>query len=258
MASQLAGQLDGKVAIITGAARGQGEAEARLFVARGARVVLTDLLEEEGEKVAAELGDAALFVRHDVSSQEDWAKAVATALENFGRVDILVNNAAIYWTKPFEHETVDGLDRIFKVNFQGVFLGMQAVLPTMKAQRSGSIVNISSQSGLEGLPSHAAYGATKWAVRGLSKTVSLEVAEHGVRVNSVYPGVIDTPMIAKVGVERGEGKFPAVPLRRVAAPEEVAETVAFLASDASSYMTGAELVVDGGMTAGAVPPPGRY
>ncbi|NUU26160.1 MAG: glucose 1-dehydrogenase [Streptomycetaceae bacterium] len=256
--AQLTDQLDGKVAVITGAARGQGEAEARLFVARGAKVVLTDLLEEEGEKVAADLGDNARFVRHDVSSPEDWARVVATALDAFGRIDVLVNNAAIYWTKPFEHETVEGLDRIFKVNFQGVFLGMQAVLPAMKAQRSGSIVNISSQSGLEGLPSHAAYGATKWAVRGLSKTVALEVGEYGVRVNAVYPGVIDTPMIAKVGVERGEGKFPAVPLRRVAAPEEVAEAVAFLASDASSYMTGSELVVDGGMMAGSTPPPGRY
>jgi 3alpha(or 20beta)-hydroxysteroid dehydrogenase len=256
--AQLTDQLTGKVAIITGAARGQGEAEARLFAARGAKVVITDLLEEEGEKVAAELGDAAVFVRHDVSSAEDWARVVATALDAFGRIDVLVNNAAIYWTKAFQDETLEGLDKIFKVNFQGVFLGMQAVLPTMKAQRAGSIVNISSQSGLEGLPSHSAYGATKWAVRGLSKTVSLEVGEYGVRINSVYPGVIDTPMIAKVGVERGEGKFPAVPLRRVAAPEEVAETVAFLASDAASYMTGAELVVDAGMTAGAVPPPGRY
>ncbi|GAA4979664.1 glucose 1-dehydrogenase [Yinghuangia aomiensis] len=256
--AQLTDQLTGKVAVITGAARGQGEAEARLFVARGAKVVITDLLEEEGEKVAADLGDAAVFVRHDVSSPDDWNRVVTAALDAFGRIDVLVNNAAIYWTKAFQDETLEGLDKIFKVNFQGVFLGMQAVLPTMKAQRSGSIVNISSQSGLEGLPSHSAYGATKWAVRGLSKTVSLEVGEHGVRINSVYPGVIDTPMIAKVGVERGEGKFPAVPLRRVAAPEEVAETVAFLASDAASYMTGAELVVDGGMTAGAVPATGRY
>ncbi|NUP34758.1 MAG: glucose 1-dehydrogenase [Streptomycetaceae bacterium] len=256
--AQLTDQLTGKVAIITGAARGQGEAEARLFVARGAKVVITDLLEEEGEKVAADLGAAAVFVRHDVSSPDDWNRVVTAALDAFGRIDVLVNNAAIYWTKAFQDETLEGLDKIFKVNFQGVFLGMQAVLPTMKAQRSGSIVNISSQSGLEGLPSHSAYGATKWAVRGLSKTVSLEVGEHGVRINSVYPGVIDTPMIAKVGVERGEGKFPAVPLRRVAAPEEVAETVAFLASDAASYMTGAELVVDGGMTAGAVPATGRY
>ncbi|MDI2127426.1 glucose 1-dehydrogenase [Yinghuangia seranimata] len=256
--AQLADQLDGKVAVITGAARGQGEAEARLFVARGARVVLTDLLEEEGEKVAAELGDAARFVRHDVSSPEDWARVVEVALAEFGTVDVLVNNAAIYWTKAFADETLEGLDRIFKVNFQGVFLGMQAVLPTMKERRSGSIVNISSQSGLEGLPSHSAYGATKWAVRGLSKTVALETGEYGVRVNSVYPGVIDTPMIAKAGVERGEGKFPGVPLRRIAAPEEVAEVVAFLASDASSYMTGGEIVVDGGMTAGAVPPAGRY
>ncbi|MCF2530661.1 glucose 1-dehydrogenase [Yinghuangia soli] len=256
--AQLADQLAGKVAIITGAARGQGEAEARLFVARGAKVVLTDLLEEEGEKVAAELGDAARFVRHDVGSPEDWATVAATALDAFGRIDVLVNNAAIYWTKAFQDETLEGLDKIFRVNFQGVFLGMQAVLPAMKEQRTGSIVNISSQSGLEGLPSHSAYGASKWAVRGLSKTVALEVGEYGIRVNAVYPGVIDTPMIAKAGVERGEGKFPSVPLRRVAAPEEVAETVAFLASDASSYMTGSELVVDGGMMAGTTPPMGRY
>ncbi|MYV96939.1 glucose 1-dehydrogenase [Streptomyces sp. SID3343] len=251
-------ELTGKVAIITGAARGQGEAEARLFVAKGAKVVLTDLLEEDGAKVAADLGDAARFVRHDVADPDDWATVVETAVREFGGVDILINNAAIYWTNGFADETAERVEKIMQVNFFGVWHGMQAVLPLMKAKRAGAIVNISSQAGLEGLPGHSAYGATKWAVRGLSKTVALEVGEHGIRVNSVHPGVIDTPMIAAVGVERGEGKFPTVPMRRVAAPEEVAEVVAFLASDAASYVTGTELVVDGGLMAGMTVPAGTY
>ncbi|WP_406286805.1 SDR family NAD(P)-dependent oxidoreductase [Embleya sp. NBC_00896] len=250
--------LTGKVAIITGAARGQGEAEARLFVASGAKVVLTDLLEEEGAKVAAELGDAARFVRHDVSDPADWAKVVATAVTEFGGVDILVNNAAIYWTTGFADETPERVEKIFGVNFFGVWHGMQAVLPVMKANGGGAIVNISSQAGLEGMPGHAAYGASKWAVRGLSKTVALEAGEHGIRVNSVHPGTIDTPMIAAVGLEQGAGKFPSVPMRRIAAPAEVAEVVAFVASDAASYMTGTELVVDGGAMAGMTRPAGAY
>jgi 3alpha(or 20beta)-hydroxysteroid dehydrogenase len=250
--------LTGKVAIITGAARGQGEAEARLFVANGAKVVLTDLLEEEGDKVAAELGDAARFVRHDVSDPADWANVVATAEAEFGGVDVLVNNAAIYWTKGFADETAERMEKILRVNFFGVWHGMQAVLPAMRKRGAGSIVNISSQAGLEGMPGHAAYGATKWAVRGLSKTVALEAGEHGIRVNSVHPGTIDTPMIAAVGLERGAGKLPTVPMRRIAAPEEVATVVAFLASDESSYMTGTELVVDGGAMAGMTRPVGTY
>lgn len=250
--------LTGKVAIITGAARGQGEAEARLFVERGAKVVLTDLLEDDGAKVAADLGDAARFVKHDVSSPADWAAVVETALAEFGGVDILVNNAAVYWTKGFTDESPERVEKIFQVNFFGVWHGMQAVLPAMKARGGGSIVNISSQAGLEGMPGHAAYGATKWAVRGLSKTVALEAGEHGIRVNSVHPGTIDTPMIAAVGLEQGAGRFPSVPLRRIAAPAEVAEVVAFVASDAASYLTGTELVVDGGATAGMVRPVGSF
>jgi len=251
-------ELTGKVAIITGAARGQGEAEARLFVERGAKVVLTDLLEDEGAEVAADLGDAARFVRHDVSSAADWAEVVRTAVAEFGGVDILVNNAAIYWTKGFADESAERVEKIFQVNFFGVWHGMQAVLPVMKERGGGSIVNISSQAGLEGMPGHAAYGATKWAVRGLSKTVALEAGEYGIRVNSVHPGTIDTPMIAAVGLEQGAGRFPSVPLRRIAAPVEVAEVVAFVASDAASYMTGTELVVDGGALAGMVRPPGAF
>ncbi|OPC82975.1 3-alpha-hydroxysteroid dehydrogenase [Embleya scabrispora] len=250
--------LTGKVAIVTGAARGQGAAEARLFVASGASVVLTDLLTEEGERVAAELGAAARFVRHDVSDPADWAEVVDVAVEAFGGLDILVNNAAIYWTRGFADETAERVERIMRVNFFGVWHGMQAVLPAMKARGGGSIVNISSQAGLEGMPGHAAYGATKWAVRGLSKTVALEVGEHGIRVNSVHPGTIDTPMIAAVGLEQGAGKYPSVPLRRIAAPEEVAEVVAFVASDAASYLTGTELVVDGGAMAGMVRPVGSF
>jgi 3alpha(or 20beta)-hydroxysteroid dehydrogenase len=255
--AQLA-QLQDKVAIITGGARGQGEAEARLFVERGAKVVITDLSVEDGEKVAASLGDAARFMKHDVSSAADWQAVVDFTVAEFGTVDILVNNAAIYRVMPFANETIEDLEKIYKVNVHSVFLGMQTVLPVMKAKRSGSIVNISSQSGLEGLPAHAAYGSSKWAVRGLGKTAALEAGEYGVRINTVLPGVILTPMIAMHGIEAGEGKMDNIPLRRAAEPAEVATAVAFLASDDASYVTGTELIVDGGMMAGITPPAGAF
>ncbi|GCD96492.1 SDR family NAD(P)-dependent oxidoreductase [Embleya hyalina] len=245
--------LTGKVAIVTGAARGQGEAEARLFARRGARVVLTDLLEDEGARVAGEIGPRARFVRHDVSNAADWAAVVELAVREFGPVDVLVNNAGVMWTKPILEETPEGLDRILKVNLFGAFHGIQAVAPLMRANGGGSIVNISSLAGLQGIPGHAAYGSSKWAVRGLTKTAALELGEYGIRVNSVHPGAVDTPMIGD-RFTRGPGNFPTVPLRRVGEPEDIGELVAFLASDASSWITGTEFVIDGGSTAGIVPP----
>ncbi len=244
--------LTDKVALITGAARGQGAAEARLFVASGARVVLTDVLETEGKRLATELGAAARFVRHDVTSADDWNAAVAVAVSEFGALNVLVNNAAIYTAKPLTDTTPEELETILRVNLVGAFRGIRAVVEPMSAA-GGSIVNISSQAGLEGLMGHSAYGASKWGLRGLSKTAALELGPSGIRVNSVHPGPIATPMVPYLTT--GPGSFPTLPLQRTGAPEEVAELVAFLSSDASAYITGAEVTIDGGLAAGKFMPP---
>ena len=247
--------LDGKVALITGAARGQGAAEARLFAARGARVVLTDVLEDEGRAVAAEIGDAARFVAHDVSTPDGWSAAVGTATGTFGGLDVLVNNAAVFTVTPIEDETLEGFERLLRTNLSGTFLGIKAALGPMRERGGGSIVNVSSLAGMTGYPGMAGYGSSKWGVRGLTKVAAVELGRHGIRVNSVHPGVIDTPMIAGFGAPPAgvPGAYPAAPLGRVGAPEEVAELVAFLASDAASYLSGAELTVDGGGLAGRPP-----
>ena len=245
--------LTGKVAIVTGAARGQGEAEARLFAALGAKVVLTDLLVADGQQVAESIGAAARFVRHDVGNETDWRTAVDTAVREFGRVDVLVNNAAICKVVPLAEQDTAGFEQMLRVNLIGAFLGMQAVTKPMQAAGGGSIVNISSQAGVQGLAGYTAYGASKWGLRGMSKVAAIELGPLGIRVNTVYPGMIDTPMIAHLEVERGPGGHPGAPLTRVGTPEEVAEVVAFLASDASSYITGADLTVDGGASAGRIP-----
>lgn len=246
--------LTGKVALITGAARGQGEAEARAFAASGARVVVTDVLERDGTAVAESLGDAARFVRHDVSDDTEWRTAVDTALHEFGRLDVLVNNAAIHAITPLVDTTAEDLERMLRVNLIGAFLGMKAVVEPMTAAGGGSIVNISSQAGLQGLAGHSAYGATKWGLRGITKTAAIELGPLGIRVNSVHPGPIDTPMIGHLGLGRGPGSFTGLPLNRVGVPEEVAGLVAFLASDEASYISGAELAVDGGLSAGPYTP----
>ncbi|GAA2131363.1 glucose 1-dehydrogenase [Actinomadura napierensis] len=243
-------RLDGKVAIVTGAARGQGEAEARMFAEAGARVVLTDVLEAEGTAVAESLGNAARFVRHDVTSVGDWERVVAVAAEAFGGVDVLVNNAAIWRTTPVAEETRENFEEILRVNLVGPFLGIQAVVPAMRERGGGSIVNISSTAGLRGIRGHSAYGASKFGLRGLTLSAALDLGADGIRVNSVHPGVIDTPMIASIGVQRGAGKAPRVPLGRAGIPEDVAGLVLFLTSDASAYITGAELAVDGGLSTG--------
>ncbi|KPC60324.1 glucose 1-dehydrogenase [Streptomyces chattanoogensis] len=242
-------RLDGKVAVITGAGRGQGAAEARLFVQAGACVVITDVRAEEGRAVAAELGDAAVFVRHDVTEAAGWETVTRTAVASFGRLDVLVNNAALWRTAPVDTETEESFALLLRVNLLGPFLGIKAVVPELRTAGGGSIVNISSTAGLKGLPGHAAYGASKFGLRGLTRSAAVDLAGDRIRVNSVHPGVIDTPMVAgALGPERGERDHPRVPLRRIGRPDEVAELVRYLASDASAYITGAEFAVDGGLT----------
>lgn len=242
--------LSGKVAIVTGAAQGQGAAEARQFAACGARVVLTDVLESEGAAVAKELGEAALFVRHDVAESRDWDSTVAAALDTFGRVDVLVNNAALYRVRGLEEQTYEEFDRILRTNLLGAFLGMQAVLEPMRRAGGGAIVNIASQAGMEGIAGHAAYGSAKWGLRGLSRTAAVELGADGIRVNTVCPGAIDTAMTGHRGHE--PGSHPTAPLGRRGTAAEVADLVTFLASEEASYLTGAEFPVDGGATAGRV------
>lgn len=240
--------LQDTVAIITGGAGGQGAAEARLFLDRGAHVVITDFATEAGEKLAAELGERASFVTHDVSRAEDWAKVVEHTMATHGRIDVLVNNAGILRMLPLSEETAEGLDRILSVNVRGVFLGMQAVAPAMREQGSGSIINISSLAGIQGQANATAYSASKFAVRGLTRSAALEFGPYGVRVNSVHPGTIMTPMIGDLGA--AAENFPFAALGRAGKAEEVATLVAFLASSDASYITGGEYIVDGGSAAG--------
>ena len=244
----MTGRLDGKVALISGGARGQGEAEARRFVAEGAKVVIGDILEAEGKAVADELGDAAVFVSLDVTDESSWAAAVATAEERFGPVSVLVNNAGILSFGQLDRVKRGEYERLIQVNLVGVLLGMQAVVPSMVKAGGGSIVNISSTSGLQGLPFVGAYGSTKWAVRGLSKSAAIDFGHRGIRVNSVHPGGIDTPMIA--GTSGDAPYYKRLPVARMGSADEVANAVLFLASDEASYITGAELAVDGGATCG--------
>ena len=244
------GRLDGKTAIITGGARGQGEREARLFAAEGANVMVTDVLDEQLNAVVADIGARAQGMHQDVASEDGWADVVAATLAAFGRLDVLVNNAAIYRVGLIEGERLDDFNRILAVNLTGTFLGIRACIPALRDAGGGSIINISSVAGLDGFSGHAAYGSSKWAVRGLTKIAALELGEYGIRVNSIHPGAIDTPMIAgfsRPGVDRGA----AYPISRIGVPLDVAHLALFLASDESTYVSGAEITVDGGLHAGA-------
>ncbi len=250
------GRLDCKVALITGAARGQGAAEAKLFAEQGASLVLGDVRDEPLQLLADELrqaGHLVLALSLDVSSASDWSRAVAAADERFGRLDVLVNNAAIADISGLEETTQEQWDRVVSINQTGTWLGMKAVLPMMRRTRSGSIVNVSSIYGLVGSGGSAAYHASKGAVRLLSKTAALELARDGIRVNSVHPGCIDTPMFhesAPAGtLTASEIAAANTPMRRLGTPMEVAFGVLFLACDESSFVTGTELVIDGGYTA---------
>lgn len=242
------GTLDGKVAIVTGAARGQGEAEARLFVAEGARVMLTDVL-GEGKAVAESLGDLAAFSSHDVGNAADWERVVKATTQRFGRLDILVNNAAIYKMRSLLETTDEEFDEITRVNQRGPFLGMRATAPAMKATGGGSIINISSGAGLRGVRNMIAYATSKWALRGMTKCAALELAADRIRVNSIHPGVIETPMLSHNPAGLNQAMVRATPIGRIGQPDDIARMVLYLASDAASFVTGAEFSVDGGATA---------
>jgi 3alpha(or 20beta)-hydroxysteroid dehydrogenase len=247
------GRLDGKVALITGGARGQGAAEARLFVREGAQVVIADVLDAEGEAVAAELGDAARYVHLDVSSEDEWAHAIEVA-EGLGHLDVLVNNAAILRFSAIEDTSLDDYLAVIMVNQVGTFLGMRAAIGPMKRAGGGSIVNISSIDGIGSKNSLVAYSSAKGAVRSMTKTGALELGQHGIRVNSVHPGGVFTPMVGDVPREQFDMGHQQLALQRAAMPEEIATMVLYLASDEASYCTGGEFVVDGGWLAGDINP----
>lgn len=246
------GRLNDKVAIITGGARGMGAATSRLFAAEGAKVAIADLLDEAGEALATELGDAARFYHHDVTSEDGWAKLVEAVEADLGPVDILVNNAGILLFRALLETTLDEYEKVLNVNLVGEFLGIKAVAPGMIARGKGSIVNISSVDGMKGANGLAAYSSSKWGVRGLTRVAALELGHKGVRVNSVHPGGVDTMMTNQDGRSRDavSERFGNIPLQRVGAPEEVAKATLFLASDDASYLAGAEIAVDGGMLTG--------
>lgn len=240
-------RLKGKIILISGGARGQGAAEARLFVAEGARVVIGDVLENEGRALAAQLDDAAVFVRHDVTSEADWVAAVQAA-EKLGGLHGLVNNAGIYQPRTLMDTDTELFERHMRINQFGCFLGMKAVAPAMERSGGGSIVNISSVAGLRGSPGAIAYSATKWALRGMTKAAAIDLAPRKIRVNSVHPGPIDTEMLKVRTPEQNQERLKLVPMRRMGTAEEVANLVLFLLSDESGYITGAEVAIDGGAT----------
>ena len=248
------GRLSGKVALISGGSRGQGEAEAKLFSSEGAKVVLGDILDCEGLAVASEInesGGGALYVHLDVTSKDDWDSAVKQTLENFGGLDILVNNAGISQRKLVHETTVDEWDRVQDINSKGVFLGTKAVIPAMRAGGGGSIVNISSIAGIVGLTSSASYSASKGAVRLLTKSTAVQYGPERIRCNSVHPGFIDTEM-NRAWLEDEEiraERLKMTPLNMFANSHDVALAVLYLSSDESRYVTGAELVIDGGIIA---------
>jgi 3alpha(or 20beta)-hydroxysteroid dehydrogenase len=238
------GRVDGKVALISGGARGMGASHARLLVTEGAKVVIGDILDDEGKALADDLGDAARFVHLDVTQPDEWKAAASTAVQEFGKLNVLVNNAGIVNGSPLQKFDLTKWQQILDVNLTGTFLGMQVAVEPMIAAGGGSIINVSSIEGLRGAPWAHGYVATKWGVRGLAKSAALELAPHNIRVNSIHPGLIRTPMTANIPDD-----MVTIPLGRPADPIEVSTFVLFLASDESSYATGTEFVMDGGLVA---------
>lgn len=243
-------RLAGIVAIVTGGSRGLGAAFTRHIVERGGKVVVADLLDDEGKQLADELGASTRYVHLDVTDPAQWANAVQYTLDEFDSLNGLVNNAGVATGQFIEHEPVEHFRSVLEINLVGVFNGMQAVIAPMRAARGGSIVNISSAAGLMGLALTAGYGASKWGVRGLTKIAAVELGSDGIRVNSVHPGMTYTPMTAEIGIQTGVGNYPNNPMQRVGVPEEIAGAVGYLLSDDAAYVTGAEIAVDGGWTAG--------
>lgn len=245
------GRLDGKVALVTGAAGGQGAAAARRFAAEGARVMVADVSGDDGKALADELGSAAVYQELDVSDEGHWSAAIERLSTEFGRLDVLMNNAGVLHFAPLEQTTLADYQRVINVNQIGTFLGMRSVVDLMAASEGGSIINVSSVEGLAGMSYVSAYTASKFAIRGMTKVAALELGEKGIRVNSIHPGMINTNMVrqaagADVDVSPAGKK---VALGRVGEPDEIAGVALFLASDDSSYCTGGEFVADGGATA---------
>lgn len=243
------GKLEGKVVVITGGARGQGAEYARLFVKEGAKVVISDILIDLGEALSKELGENVRFAEHDIRNANDWDNVISLAESTFGPVNILVNNAGVDLFKKIEDTTEADYKRVIEINQVGPFLGMKAVLPSMKKAGIGSIVNISSISGLRGEYGFVAYDSSKFAITGMTKTAAQEFAEHNIRVNSVHPGPTQTPMLESQDEIENFIMNLKVPMNRIGSPAEIAKLVLFLASDDSSYSTGSEFVADGGITA---------
>ena len=245
-------RLEGKVAIVTGGARGLGAATVRLMAEQGARVVFGDVLRDEGEALAAEIGEAVSFLPMDVTERSDWDAAIARA-EAFGPLNVLVNNAAVVHMAALTETTDEDYLRVFKINQFGTFLGIRSVVEPMKAAGSGSIINVSSIDGLHSAAGLSAYSSTKWAVRGLTKNAAIELGQYGIRVNSVHPGGMYTEMggAGRMSIEElNQHTYSRFPIPRVGQPEEVAQVVLFLATDEASYSTGSEFVADGGWFTG--------
>ncbi|MEE1804554.1 glucose 1-dehydrogenase [Streptomyces sp. JV176] len=246
------GKLDGKVAIITGAAQGMGESHARRFVSEGAKIALTDLNEERGREIAAELGENALFLRHDVTSLADWGRVLRETEEAFGTVTVLVNNAGVLGpVTPTVELGEEEYLHVCAVNQHSQYYGMKTVIPSMQRAGGGSIVNVSSIAGIVSIVGspNLAYVGSKFASRGMTKHVAVQYGPDNIRANSVHPGYIKTPMMAAATDENGGGIAEAVPLRRMSEADEVSSLVLFLASDDSSYISGTEHIIDGGLTA---------
>jgi 3alpha(or 20beta)-hydroxysteroid dehydrogenase len=243
-------RLTNQTALITGGARGIGAAIAKLFLQEGAAVIITDILREEGELTASALGSHCLFVQHDVTLASAWKQVVSFGEAKFGPITILVNNAGVVLNKSLQQTTLDEFETILRINTTGPFLGIEALLPSMLRNRKGSIINISSVAGLVGFSNCIAYVTSKFALRGMTKTAALELANSGIRVNSIHPGVIRTPMVMNDSMADLIDQVTAdIPMHRIGEPLEIAQLALFLASDESSYCTGAEFTADGGLTA---------
>ncbi len=247
-------RLNNKAVLISGGARGMGSVEAKLFCSEGASVIIGDILEDEGRKIEAEInesGGVCIFVRLDVTSEEDWDSAVNLAVERFGKLDILINNAGIFPMESIEETTVESWDKVMDVNAKGVFLGTKAAIPAMRTSGGGSIINLSSIAGLVGSAYSASYNATKGAVRLLTKSTAIQYAKDGIRANSIHPGLVDTLMASELlsDPDLQVKRLASTPMGRTGTAEEIAYGALFLASDESSFMTGSELVIDGGFTA---------